>query len=587
MKKIEIDPIDLAVLSNKIDGIIREMTNTLLFTARSGVINSARDFSCSICTGDGDLFAVAEGLPIHIFGSGIQAKSIKDFHKNVKEGDCYLDNDPYIGNTHAADHTFLVPVFFEGKHLFTAIAKAHQADIGNSLPTTYMAKAKDIYEEGALIFSMVKIQENYQMNDDIVRMMRKRIRVPSQWYGDFLAGISSVRIAEKRLKEMCEKYGVKVIKQFIEDWLNYSEIRMIKELKKLPSKELSNKSNHDPTPFLPDGIPLKVKIKINNKKSFINIDLRENIDCVDCGYNQSEATATSSVIAGVFNCLDPDIPKNAGSFRRIKVELRKGCITGIPKFPVCCSVATTNVSDRMINLTGATISKLGFGYGLSEAAVGLGVGMSVVSGNDPRNNNEPFINQLHLSANGGPASAKADGWVTFGLPVCAGLMYRDSVEVDELKHPFLIKKLSLNIDTGGAGKFRGGLSLEIEIVSKSKDFILIYPGDGQFFPPKGVLGGKDGIKAKRILKKKGEKSIELGNAEKIILGIDDVILGIDSSGGGYGNPKERNLNDVLEDVESDFVSLENAKKIYGVLIEKKDGINYTINREETKRLRSY
>ncbi len=586
MNEIQTDPINLAVLSNKIDGIIREMTNTLLFTARSGVINSARDFSCSICTGDGDLFAVAEGLPIHIFGSGIQAKSIKKFHKNAKEGDCYLDNDPYIGNTHAADHTFLVPIFFEGNHIFTAIAKAHQADIGNSLPTTYMAKAKDIYEEGALIFSMVKIQEDYQMIDDIVRMMKKRIRVPSQWFGDFLAGISSVRIAEKRLKEMCEKYGINVIKQFIKDWLNYSEKRMIKELKRLPSKELSSQCSHDPTPFLPEGIPLKIKIKINNKKSSINIDLRENIDCVDCGYNQSEATATSSVIAGIFNCLDPDIPKNAGSFRRIKVKLRKGCVTGIPKFPVSCSVATTNVSDRMVNLTGSAMSQLGFGYGLSEAAVGLGVGMSVVSGTDPRNNNEPFINQLHLSANGGPVSANADGWVTFGLPVCAGLMYRDSVEVDELKHPFLIKKLALVIDSGGAGKFRGGLSLEIEIISFSKDFILIYPGDGQFFPPKGVLGGENGINAKRILKKKGKKPVNLGNAEKLSLGMNDMILGVDSSGGGYGNPKERNLKDVLEDVESDFVSLEKAKKIYGVFIEKKDGLNYVINEKETKKLRT-
>ena len=104
------------------------MTNTLLQTARSGVINSARDFSCSICTGKGDLFAVAEGLPIHIFGSGIQAKKIVTMHKDLKEGDCYLDNDPYHGNTHAADHTFLVPIYWGGEHLFTAIAKAHQAD---------------------------------------------------------------------------------------------------------------------------------------------------------------------------------------------------------------------------------------------------------------------------------------------------------------------------------------------------------------------------------------------------------------------------------------------------------------------------
>ena len=119
-------------------------------------------------------------------------------HRDLAEGDCYLHNDPYSGNTHAADHAFLDPVFFEGEHMFTAVSKAHQADCGNSLPTTYMAVAKDVYEEGALIFSATRIQRNYEMVGDVVRLMQKRIRVPSQWSGDFLAGISSARVAERR-----------------------------------------------------------------------------------------------------------------------------------------------------------------------------------------------------------------------------------------------------------------------------------------------------------------------------------------------------------------------------------------------------
>ena len=174
-KKKFIDPVLMSILANRMDGIIREMTHTILKTARSGVINSARDFSCAICTGQGELFAVAEGLPIHIFGSDMQAKCVVDLHKDIAEGDCYLHNDPYTGNTHAADHTFLVPVFFEGEHVFTAVAKAHQADCGNALPTTYMSMAKDIYEEGALIFPTVRIQRNFKMVGDVVRMMEKRI----------------------------------------------------------------------------------------------------------------------------------------------------------------------------------------------------------------------------------------------------------------------------------------------------------------------------------------------------------------------------------------------------------------------------
>src|SRR6185437_2734422 len=200
----EFDPYLTAMIANRIDGIVREMTNTLLLAAISAVINSARDFSCAICTADNQLLASAEGLPIHIFGSHMLTSAMTARHTgDMREGDCYLHNDPYSGNSHAADHAFLVPVFVEGEHLFTTVAKAHQADIGNALPTTYMAQARDQYEEGALIFPAVRIQRDYKMNEDIVAMCRSRIRVPNQWFGDFLAGVGAARTAERRLKELC------------------------------------------------------------------------------------------------------------------------------------------------------------------------------------------------------------------------------------------------------------------------------------------------------------------------------------------------------------------------------------------------
>src|SRR3984957_20248639 len=229
-----LDPVTLAVMANRIDGIVREMSNTLQRAGRSAVINSGRDFSCAITTADNQLFSSAEGLPVHIFGSHLQSRSMTDLHKDLAEGDAFLHNDPYLGNTHPADHTILVPVYFEGEHLFTACAKAHQADIGNSIPTTYFAAARDVYEEGALVFPCVRIQRNYVMNDDIVRMCRSRIRVPEQWYGDFLAAIGAARIAERRLKSFCAKYGTAAVKHFTQAWLDYSEERMVQAIRKMP-----------------------------------------------------------------------------------------------------------------------------------------------------------------------------------------------------------------------------------------------------------------------------------------------------------------------------------------------------------------
>ena len=150
----------------------------------------ARDFSCSLVTADNQLLATAEGLPVHVIGSEFLAEAMTELHgDDLREGDAFLHNDPYLGNTHSADHAILVPVFFEGEHVFTAVAKAHQADCGNSLPTTYMPGADDVYEEGALNFPCVRVQRDYENVEDIIRMCRRRIRVPEQWYGDYLAAL--------------------------------------------------------------------------------------------------------------------------------------------------------------------------------------------------------------------------------------------------------------------------------------------------------------------------------------------------------------------------------------------------------------
>src|SRR5262245_26917721 len=258
----QLDPVLLAVLANRLDGICREMTNTLLRSGRSAVLNMARDFSCALVTAENELLASAEGLPVHVIGMEFLAEAMTELHPQLEEGDAFLHNDPYLGNTHSADHAILVPVFVHGEHVFTACAKAHQADCGNSLPTTYYPGARDIYEEGALNFPCVRIQRGYRDIEDVIRMCRRRIRVPEQWYGDFLAALGAARIAERRLKELCAQYGLETIRRFVAEWFDYSERRMIEALRQLPAGSLEGLGTHDAYPGLPDGIPLRVKVQI-------------------------------------------------------------------------------------------------------------------------------------------------------------------------------------------------------------------------------------------------------------------------------------------------------------------------------------
>lgn len=139
----------MAVLSNRFEGIVRAMINTLFRTSRSGVLATARDLSCAVVTKDCEFLAAAESLPIHVIGGAdLAAKAMQELHPELRRGDAFLHNSPYHGNTHPADHSIIVPVFDdEGVHHFTAFTKAHVADSGNARPTTYSSSARDVYEE--------------------------------------------------------------------------------------------------------------------------------------------------------------------------------------------------------------------------------------------------------------------------------------------------------------------------------------------------------------------------------------------------------------------------------------------------------
>jgi N-methylhydantoinase B len=566
-----VDPVLLAVLSNRFEAIVREMTNTLLRSGRSAVLNMARDFSCSLITSDNELLASAEGLPVHVIGTEFLAEAMTELHPDFAEGDAFLHNDPYLGNTHPADHAILVPVFFEGEHVFTACAKAHQADCGNALPTTYMPGARDIYEEGALIFPCVRVQRENTDVADIIRMCQRRIRVPEQWYGDYLATLGAARIAERRLKELCAQYGLETVRAFVAEWFDYSERRMREAITRLPAGELMGSATHDPYPGLPDGVPLQVKVSIDPVEATIELDLRDNPDNYAGGLNESRACATNNVITGVFNSIDPDVPHNAGSFRRISVLLRDGCIAGNPRFPHSCSMATTNIADRLVCLTQAAFAELGEGFGLAEGALGMGISYAVISGTDARYGDAPYVNQIFLGSTGGPGAPQADGWPTYYLPVAASLMYHDSTEVDEQKYPLHVYEKRLIPDSEGAGRHRGALGSHVSYGPKGGTMTLAYTFEGHVHPARGVRGGLTGAPSDGWKIGTDGERVEVPMATTLDIVPGERVVSRTGGGGGYGDPLERASDRVLDDVLEGWVSRDRALAIYGVVLVGEDG----------------
>jgi len=563
----EIDAVLLSVLSNAFEGIVREMTNGLLRSGRSSVLNTARDFSCSILTVDNLLLAAAEGAPVHVFGSEPLGASMTELHPDLAPGDAFLHNDPYRGNSHAADHSVLVPIFIEGRHLFTAVAKAHQADCGNALPTTYSATARDVYEEGALIFPCVRVQRDWTDIDDIVRMCRVRIRVPDQWYGDYLAMIGSARIAERRVQELAAKYDADTLLSFVDEWFDYSERLAASVIRELPARRLEGSTIHDPFPGTDaDGVHLKATIDIDPADARITIDLRDNPDNQPNGLNLTEATSTAAALAGTLGSLPQELPSNSGTFRRFDVLLREGCIVGIPEHPFSCSSGTTNFADRVVGLVQAAFAQIGDEYGAAEGATGQAPAKGVISGTDGRSG-QPFVNQILLGGTGGPATPFVDGWPTFQRPVAGALIYHDSVEVDEQRYPILVRERELVADSGGAGRQRGGLATRVVMEPRFGPVMIAYGVEGQHNPPKGVRGGHNGQPAGAWIENVASGArADAPTVGRLELQAGERMISLTPGGGGYGDPLSRDVESVVDDVRESRISAAAAFDLYGVVL---------------------
>ena len=566
-----IDSVLLAVLSKRIESIAGKMQNTLLRTARSGVINNGRDSSCCIITADARLLAVGESLPIHVMvGSDMMARSMMDFHPRLRRGDAFLHNSPYHGCSHAADLSVLVPVIDDGGvHRFTVLAKAHQADIGNSVPTTYMASARDVYEEGALIFAATKVQENYEDIDDIVRMCMMRIRVPEQWRGDYLAALGAARIGERELLAMGAEVGWDTLEEYVGAWFDYSEERMIAVIRRLPSRRATAVSVHDPFPGTPpDGVAIRTTVAIDGDAAMIDVDLRDNPYALPCRLNVSESCTRSAAMIGIFNSLDSkDVPTNAGSFRRIRMHLRDNGVVGVPRHPASCSVATTNVADRVTNAVQLAIAELGDGFGMAEAGAVTSAATAVISGSDPRNGGAPFVNQLSLAETLGAAHPTEDAWLTVGHIGSAGMCMYDSVEVDEMTHPIRVTDRRVVADTEGAGKFRGAPSSRVEFGPVGCSLEAVYTSDGRFNPALGARGGLTGAPAHNYKRGCTGEFIEANGWADIMLDDGESVIGISTGGGGYGSPLERDPARVKHDVDEGYVTRERAEGVYGVALD--------------------
>ena len=415
----------------------------------------------------------------------------------------------------------------------------------------------------------MRVQHDYRDIDDIIRMCRRRIRVPEQWYGDYLATLGAARIGERRLKELCEQYGRDTITSVRREWFDYSERRMAEAIRQLPGRRAASGGPRTiPYPGVPDGVPLKVKVTIDPDEGCIELDLRDNPDSIPGGLNESRACAhATACITGVFNSIDPDVPHNAGSFRRIQ---RARCARAAS--PACPAFRTRARWRRRTSPTGsscltqAAFAELGEGFGLAEGALGMGISYAVISGHDARLDGAPYVNQIFLGSTGGPGGPLADGWPTYYLPVAASLMYHDSPRSTS-------RSIRSTSTPSGSSRIRKDLAATAArsgrrscTAPRNLPMMIAYTFEGHENPARGVRGGLTGAPSDgwKIDAHGNRVDVPMAAAMEIVAG--ERVLSRTGGGGGYGDPMTRDPHTVYEDVIEGWVSPERARDVYGVVL---------------------
>ncbi|MDX7952559.1 hydantoinase B/oxoprolinase family protein [Lichenihabitans sp. Uapishka_5] len=561
------DLFTMLILRRRFEGIIREMAAVLARSGRSGILNTALDFSCSIVDRKMQSIASPVGLPVHVGSIHLIPQAVvRKFGDDVGPGDCFANNSGYHGNTHCADLTLCVPVFFDGKLAFYSIARAHLSDMGFPTPDTYSPLSKDYYQEG-LQLPCIRIQRDFRDIPEVLDICKANIRAPEQFFGDYQAIVASVRTGEQRIQELVASYGVETVEDFLEDYQTYAETMAVNKIRALPGGRVSQETFYDSELDLyPDGIPVRAVLTVDPEAAIVEIDLTDNIDNVPLGINMNESTILACCVNAVLNVLGPEVPRSTGAFRRIKIVMREGSAIGLPKFPAATCAATTNLCHVLPEHIQSMFTRLRPDLGTAFATIGNPASCPGVSGTDSRHGDRPFVNQIMLGYWGGPALPGHDGWLTFGSGTTQGMLWQSSVELVEQQQPILVERLEISPDSGGAGEWEGGPGAHCIFQVRNDAVGFAVNAGGTQFPPGGAGGGLAAAPTRtwRIGTDGRRTEMPISFGETLQPGERLETHGC--GGGGFGPPLRRDPALVAHRAREGWISEARAHDVYGVVL---------------------
>ena len=538
------------IIQSSLDAISQEMFATMRKTAMSSIIYEVLDFGVAITDANGELASSGAGIPgfVGMLDCGVRAIIEKFPSTDICEKDVFMTNIPQRGGaSHMNDVVLILPVFYKGVLIAWLANKAHWVDIGGMSPGSIDPNATDLYQEGLQI-PEIKIIAGGEVIQPVLDVIVANSRLPKTTMGDFWAGIASIRTGEKRLVELAGKYGADVFVKAVSDYLEYAESVTLRALAELP------KGVFEAEDFLDDGRRFCAAVTITDDE--FTVDLRGNPPQDSGPFNASYAGTLVDVQMVLKAITDPQSVANAGTFRPLTLICDENSILN-SRYPAAMGLyyeTSIRIFDTIWKALAPHIPhRLTAGHYASICGTILG-GVHPDTGK-PHSFIEPEVGGWGAACDADGDNAQFTGFhgQTFNCPV----------EVNESRNGILVDQFCLNDEPGGEGEHRGGRGIVLDYKIRSDDWWLTAVYSRFKFPPWGLGGGRDGsTNGIEIIRTNG--AVERHNScSGLVLDAGDVVRIITAAGGGYGNPANRKLSAVKDDIKNGYVTKDAAKEVYG------------------------
>jgi len=546
------DPITIEIIQNSLQAAADEMFAAMRRTAMSAIIYEVLDMGTGITDRNGELAGSGAGIPAFVGVLDKTVKAVLEKYPNpgeIEPGDVFITNDPYHGGvTHLNDVVLVMPVF-DGSDLVAWTANiAHWNDVGGAAPGSMSTDANEIFQEG-MILPGVKLISRGQPIRSVFDILTANCRMPDFLTGDLWAGVASIRVGERRVLEIVHKYGKEVFLAAVEEYLDYGEKVSLAALRRLQKGKYHLSEEQD------SGVFYNVTVEITDDE-FI-VDLQDNPDQDKGPFNMSRDDCVVACQIAFKGVTSPERIANGGTFRPLKVLTRRGSVLD-PIFPAAMGIyyeLTIRLHDLIWRCLAENMpDRLPAGSFSSVAGTLFG-------GTHPDTGRAYAVIEPELGGWGGSPTSDGNSGQFCGLH---GETYNCPAEVAEARYGVTVDYLSFHNEDGGAGKHRGGKGVRIDYRIKSDNAWLTVAYTRDRIPPWPLLGGQPGSGNHVQIVRANGQTERYSVVSGLTLNTDDIIRVMTSTGAGWGDPMERDIALVKEDVKNGYITLEQAQKWYGL-----------------------